>query len=72
MTHTKYDPVESVGENFEVNFMIRVPRRQTTDNLTNKLRSTGRLIDTKQKHKRQVLTKEKLDIGARLEHTPKK
>jgi hypothetical protein len=33
----------------------------------------GLLIDKKQKHKRQVLTEEKLDdTGARLEHTPKK
>jgi hypothetical protein len=30
-------------------------------------------MDKKQKHKRQVLTGEKLDdIGARLEHTPRK
>jgi hypothetical protein len=37
----------------------------------NKLRSTGLLIDKKQKHKSLVLTEEKLgDIGARLEHTP--
>jgi hypothetical protein len=39
----------------------------------NKLRTTGFLIDKKQKHKRRVLTEEKLDdIGARLEHTPRK
>jgi hypothetical protein len=39
----------------------------------NKLRTTGLLIDKKQKHKRQVLTEDMLDdIGARLEHTPKK
>jgi hypothetical protein len=39
----------------------------------NKLRSTGLLIDKKQKNKCQVLTEEKLDdIGARLEHTPRK
>jgi transposase len=39
----------------------------------NKLRTTGLLIDKKQKHKRRVLTEEKLDdIGARLEHTPRK
>jgi hypothetical protein len=30
-------------------------------------------MDEEQKHKRQVLTEEKLDdIGARLEHTPRK
>jgi hypothetical protein len=39
----------------------------------NKLRTTGLLIDKKQKHMCQVLTEEKLyDIGARLEHTPRK
>jgi hypothetical protein len=39
----------------------------------NKHRSTGVLIDKKQKHKHQVLTEEKLDdIGARLERTPGK
>jgi hypothetical protein len=33
----------------------------------------GLLIDREQKHKRQMLTKEKLDdIGARLEHIPRK
>jgi hypothetical protein len=41
--------------------------------LVNELRSTGLLIDKKQKHKPQVLTEEKVDgIGARLEHTPRK
>jgi transposase len=51
----------------------RVPSRQTIHNLVNKLRSTGLLIDKKQKHKRRVLTEEKLDdMGARLEHTPRK
>jgi hypothetical protein len=39
----------------------------------NKLRTMGLSVDMKQKHKRQVLTEEKLDgIGARLEHTPRK
>jgi hypothetical protein len=39
----------------------------------NKLRSTGLLIDKKQKHKRQVLIEEKLDDArTRLEHTPRK
>jgi hypothetical protein len=41
--------------------------------LENKLRTTGLLIDKKQKHKRRVLTEEKLDnIGARLENAPRK
>jgi hypothetical protein len=35
----------------------------------NELRTTGLLVNKKQKHKCQVLTEEKLDdIGARLEH----
>jgi hypothetical protein len=39
----------------------------------NKLRTTGLLIDKEQKHKRRVLTEGKSDdIGARLEHTPRK
>jgi hypothetical protein len=39
----------------------------------NKLRTTGLLTDKRQKHKRRVLTEEKLDdIGARLEHAPRK
>jgi transposase len=51
----------------------RVPSRQTILNLVSKLRSTGLLIDKKQKHNHRVLTEEKLgDIGAKLEHTPRK
>jgi hypothetical protein len=39
----------------------------------NKLRKTGLLIDKKTKHKRGVLTEEKLgDIGARFARTPRK
>jgi transposase len=51
----------------------RVPSRQTIHSLVNKLRSTGLLIDKKQKHKLQVSNEEKLDdIVARIEHTPRK
>jgi transposase len=51
----------------------RVPSRQTIHNLVNKIRTSGHVIDKKQKHKRRELTEEKLDgIGARLEHTPRK
>jgi transposase len=50
-----------------------IPSRQTIHNLVNQLRTTGLLIDKKQKHKRRVLSEEKLGtIGARLEHTPRK
>jgi hypothetical protein len=39
----------------------------------NELTVTGLFIDKKQKYKRGVLTEEELDdIGARLEHTPRK
>jgi transposase len=45
----------------------RVPSKKRIHNLVNKLRTTGFLIDKKTKHKRRVLTEEKLDeIGARL------
>jgi hypothetical protein len=48
----------------------RVPSRQTIQNLVNELRTTGLLIDKKQKHKRQVFTEQKFDdIGAIFEHT---
>jgi transposase len=51
----------------------RVPSRQTILNLVNKLRTAGLLIGKKPKHKDHLLTEEKLDdIGARLEHTPRK
>jgi hypothetical protein len=51
----------------------RVSSRQTIHTLVNKLRSTGLLVDKKQKHKRRVRTEEKLDdIEARTEHTPRK
>jgi hypothetical protein len=49
-----------------------VPSRQTIHNLVNKLRTTGLLIDKKQKYKRRVHTEKLHDIGARLEHTPRK
>jgi hypothetical protein len=50
----------------------RVPKKQTIHDLGNKLRSTGILTRKKQKHKRRVLTEEKLDdTGANLEHTPR-
>jgi hypothetical protein len=51
----------------------RVPRRKTIHNLMNKLRITGVLTDKKTKYKGRVLTEENLDdIGARLEHAPRK
>jgi hypothetical protein len=38
-----------------------ISSKQQIQNLVNKLRSTGLLIDEKQKYKRQVLTEERLD-----------
>jgi hypothetical protein len=41
--------------------------------LLNKLRTTGLLLDKKQKHYHRVFSEEKLDdIGTKLEHTPRK
>jgi hypothetical protein len=50
----------------------RVASRRTIHNLMNKLRTRGLLIVKKEKHKRRVLTEKLVDIGARLEHTPRK
>jgi hypothetical protein len=50
-----------------------VRSRHTIHNFVNKLRSTGLLIDQKQKHKRLVLTEEKLEgVWTRFEHAPRK
>jgi hypothetical protein len=50
----------------------RVPSRQAIHNLMNKLRTTGLLIEKKQKYKHPVLTEKLDDIGARLEHITRK
>jgi hypothetical protein len=69
-TYVKYRSARKCLQKFHVE---RVPSRQTTHNMMNKLRTTGLLVEKKQKHKRRVLTEEKLDdIGARPEHTPRK
>jgi hypothetical protein len=47
--------------------------KETVHNFVNKLRTTGLLIDKKQKHNGRVLAEEKLgDIGARLANTGRK
>jgi transposase len=73
-TYVKYGSARKCRRKFRRKFHDeRVRSRQTFHNLLNKHRSTGLLIDKKQKHKRRVLADEKLDdIGARLEHTPRK
>jgi DNA-binding IclR family transcriptional regulator len=50
----------------------RIPSRQTIHNLVNKLITMGLLIEKKSKHKRPVITEKLYEIGARLEHTPRK
>jgi hypothetical protein len=51
----------------------RIPRKQTINNLVNKMTTTGLSIDKKLNYKCRMLTEEKLDdIGARLQHTPRK
>jgi transposase len=74
VTYVKYGSARKCRRKFRRKFCgERVPSRQTIHNLVNKLRTTGLLIENKQKHKRRVLTEEKLDdIGARLEHAPRK
>jgi hypothetical protein len=73
-THVKYKSARKRRRNFWRKFRYEtVPSRKIIHNFMNKLRTTGPLIDKKQKHKRRVLTEEKLgDTGARLEHTPRK
>jgi transposase len=67
-TNVKYGSACKCRQKFRRKFRgERVPSRQTIHNLVNKLRTTGFLIDKKTKHKRRVLTEEKLDeVGARL------
>jgi transposase len=69
-----YGPAGKCRRKFRRKFRDkRVPSRQTIHNLVNKLRTMGLSIDKKTKHKRRMLYEEKLDdIGARLEHTPRK
>jgi hypothetical protein len=52
------DLLEGVSENFDVNFMMKEFSADKLHSLVSKLRSTGLLIDKKQKYKRQVLTEE--------------
>jgi hypothetical protein len=70
----KYGPARKRRRNFRCKFRDeRNSSRKTIKNLVNNLRSTGLLIEKKQKRKRRVLSEGKLDnIGARLEHTPRK
>jgi hypothetical protein len=73
-TYMKYRSAGKCRRKFQRTFRDeRVPSRQTVHSLVNKHRTTGLLIYKKQKHKLQVLTEGKLDdIGASLEHMPRK
>jgi hypothetical protein len=73
-SYVKYGSAGKCRRKFRLKYHDeRVPSRQTMHNLVNKLRTTGLLIDKKQKHERRVFTEEKLDdTGARLEHTLRK
>lgn len=49
---------------------VRVPHRNTIQNLVNKVRTTGEVMDRKSERPRRVLTEEKLgEISARLQHS---
>jgi transposase len=73
-TYVKSESARKCQQKFWCKFHFeRVHSRKTIHNLVNKFRTTKLLIDKKQKCKCQVLTEEKLDdIGARLQHTPRK
>jgi transposase len=72
--YAKYGSARNCWRKFRLKFRDeRDLSRQAIHDLVNKHRSTGLLIDNKQKRKRRVLTEEELDdIGTRLEHTRRK
>jgi hypothetical protein len=52
---------------------VRIPASSTTLRLVKKVRSTGSFLDKKCTRQNAVLTEETFDeIGARLEHSPRK
>jgi hypothetical protein len=70
--YVKYGSARKCWRKFRRKFRDeRVPSRQTIHNLVSKFR-TGLLIDKRQEHKRRVFTEKLEDLGARLEHTPRK
>jgi hypothetical protein len=72
-THVKYVSARKRWRKCRRKFRgERVPSRQTIHNLVNRLRTTGLLIDKKQKRKCRIFS-EKLDaMGARFERTRRK
>jgi transposase len=73
-TYVKSGSARKVRRRFRHKFQnVTVPQRETVHRLVNKVRWTGSVLDRKAESKRRVLTEEKLDeIGAQLEHTPRK
>jgi hypothetical protein len=73
-THVEYGSARKCRRKFRRKFCDeRDLSRQIVHNLVNKLRSTGLLIDKKQKHKLGVFAEEKISgIGAIIEHTSRK
>jgi hypothetical protein len=72
-TYVKYGSATECWRKFRSKFCDDVlPSRQKIHNLVNEVRTTGLVIDKKQKHKLRALTEKLDDIGARLEHTPRK
>jgi hypothetical protein len=74
MTYTwNTDLLEIVGENFDVNFVTKVFPADKQFAIFKINLINGTLNKEETKHKRRVLTDEKLDgIGVRLEHKPRK
>jgi transposase len=72
--YVKSGSARKVRRRFRRKFQdVTVPHRETVHRIVNKVRETGSLLDRKPELKRRVLTEEKLDeIGARLEHSPRK
>jgi hypothetical protein len=67
VTHVKYGSARKCRRKLRRKFREeRVPSRQTIHNFVNKRRTTGLLIDKKQKHKRRVLTAKLDNIGVDL------
>jgi hypothetical protein len=74
-TYAKYRSARNSRRKFRRKFCDgRVSSRQAIHTLMNKRRTTGLLIDKKQKHKRPAFAGKSYiyDIVAGLEHTPRK
>jgi hypothetical protein len=70
----KRNPINRVKRRFRSRYPgVRIPASSTILRLVKKVRSTGSFLDKKYTRQNAVLTDETLDeIGARLEHSPRK